>query len=778
MKQKLNLSAFVNKLRWYLMKSSIKEILKESNIDLNNSDVNKIINAVDEFYSGNNKSKLIQIIDELENSNENYKFALQEKFSQIEHQTISYQVGSFLTDFFKSPRREVSKLPRKISIIVSEVFRRRSGFRRLSKIEKIMWVLTDKNIEVSKIVKIRPEEVFSKNTKTIHKIGASKVIAKEEKTISIDRSKRVKVDIKNKLPQIEFEYIKQFWLNKKSKIRLITILDEISDLSWSQEFKLYPINKNSFKNQISNSNSNAMFIESCWKGNQGTWEFAFTSPGLKHKNAQDLLTALDTARDRNLPILFWNKEDPMHYEKFLPIAKKCDIIFTTDINKVEHYKKDLNHENVFSLPFAANPYICNPLNRARYEQEDLCFAGSYYSVGHDDRKVQMDKLLPTLLDCNGVIYDRMSKLNNDRYAFPQNYQNIIRDAVDFREMTALYKHFKLFLNVNTITDSPTMMSRRVYELLACGTPVISTPSLALEKQFSGIVQIANNEKEAKKIVTKLLNNHWEYSRISHLGYREVMLKHTYEERKITICQSLGLNTTNEIPLVSIILPTMRPHFIDRIIDNIGQQTYSNIECIIIVQDYSPEEVEKLESKLYSIKAIQKVQIITNNSSDTLGARLNQAVALSSGEYIAKFDDDDFYFPNYLTDMMIPFKFGNWSIVGKKEGFFYIEAEDKTIVKYPGQRHLQTDFVMGATLVIRKSDLLEVGGFEAKNRGEDSNLLKAFKEKGKYIYAADPFNFVVWRSKDSSSHSWDINPEFYKLNCDFVSHGLQELIVKL
>lgn len=683
---------------------------------------------------------------------------LKSKFSQKESKTIAYQLGESIIKGINNPREGVKDLPRTASYLIKESVSRKSKKKSAGKIIKVLSILLDSDYD--------------------NKIDA-KLVSKKNPTKELDyktiKPARKYININKEFTRISYDYGKKSWPSKVKNIRLISILDEISETSWSEEFKLFRLVKSKFEEQIGVSTANGMFIESCWKGNEGEWEYAFTSPGLKHKNAQNLLKALDIAKEKRLPILFWNKEDPMHYEKFLPIAKKCDVVFTTDSNKLDSYKKDLGHDNIYCLPFAANPYICNPMNRSRYEEENICFAGSYYSVGHDDRKLQMDEMLPALLKLNGVIYDRMSKLDNERYYFPNVYKNILRDSVSFKDMTALYKHFKIFLNVNTITDSPTMMSRRVYELLACGTPVISTPSKAIEKQFSGIVQIATNAAEAEAIARELLDNPWKHARLAHLGYREVMLNHTYENRKDIILSSINIKHEPSKPLVSIILPTMRPHFIDRIVSNIGNQTYSSIECIIITQNYSKNEINELKSKFDKFENVN-CKIIENNSSQNLGARLNQALSYTVGDFIAKFDDDDLYFPNYLTDMMLPFKFGDWSVVGKKEGFFYLELEDKLVVKYPNQRHIDTDFVMGATLVMKKSDLVEVGGFLEAAKGEDSDLLRRMKTNGKKIYAADPFNFVVWRSKDSSSHSWNINKIFYESNCDYVDQGLASSIV--
>lgn len=76
-------------------------------------------------------------------------------------------------------------------------------------------------------------------------------------------------------------------------------------------------------------------------------------------------------------------------------------------------------------------------------------------------------------------------------------------------------------------------------------------------------------------------------------------------------------------------------------------------------------------------------------------------------------------------MLIPFKFGDYGIIGKKEIFIFLESQNKTFVRYKGQRHLETDFLTGATLVFAR-DALKKLSFGDLNRGEDSNILEQAK----------------------------------------------------
>ena len=651
--------------------------------------------------------------------------------------TISFQIGKTLIESKKSIETLVN-LPNKILQLKNEAKSRTQKLKNIN-------IKETKNVEMKTALPLPSNTVKS---------------VKEDRSALENKNTVKEINISEIYPQISYDFIKKHWPSTSSKARFISIFDEISENSWCNKFKLYPLNKNNYPSQIQNSTSNALFVESCWKGNGSTWEYAFTSPGLKHANAQKLLDALSIAKQRSLPIIFWNKEDPMHYDKFLPIAEKCDIIFTTDSNRVPDYKRDLPGKKVYPLVFAANPFICNPINRNRYEQETICFAGSYYSVGHDDRKIQMDQLLPALLEFNGAIYDRMSKLDNERYFFPEQYRHLIRDAVDFKTMSVLYKRFKIFLNVNTITDSPTMMSRRVYELLACGTPVISTPSLALETQFPGIVQIAKNAEEAVKIAKDLLQDEWKYKHLAHRGYREVMQKHTYNSRVKEILSSIDINYDDSPAKVSILMATMRENYIDRILENLGRQNYSNLELFLITQGFSKAGVQKLSEGIEKISNIKHFKILEINETLSLGERLNKAASFATGEYLAKMDDDDFYFDNYLTDMVLPFKYGNFGLVGKKEIFVYLEGSNKTVIRYANQSHRITDFVAGPTLVIKRKIFDQVGGFNALNRGEDSTLIEKIKELKLPVYSSDAFNFIQWRSKDSQNHTWQVGDELF------------------
>ncbi|MFH4090338.1 glycosyltransferase, partial [Acinetobacter baumannii] len=86
----------------------------------------------------------------------------------------------------------------------------------------------------------------------------------------------------------------------------------------------------------------------------------------------------------------------------------------------------------------------------------------------------------------------------------------------------------------------------------------------------------------------------------------------------------------------------------------------NTEKIIILNNDSMN-IKQWEKRFEKLK---NTRIFKVDEKSSLGACLNFAVGKATGEIIAKMDDDDYYAPNYLKDMVMSFEYTDASIVGK------------------------------------------------------------------------------------------------------------------
>lgn len=95
-----------------------------------------------------------------------------------------------------------------------------------------------------------------------------------------------------------------------------------------------------------------------------------------------------------------------------------------------------------------------------------------------------------------------------------------------------------------------------------------------------------------------------------------------------------------LPKISIIIPTWnRVEFLCRCIDSILQQSYQNIE-IIVVNDCSTDNTAEVIKEKYGKN--KKVIYIENETNLGPGGSRQKAYLFSAGEYIIFADDDDYY----------------------------------------------------------------------------------------------------------------------------------------
>lgn len=525
----------------------------------------------------------------------------------------------------------------------------------------------------------------------------------------------------------------------------LSIFDEFTHACFSSELRLRPAEKGDPAAQV--RGADMLFAESAWRGNGGEWAYAFSRFG----ETPDLAELLAAARAAGVPTVFWNKEDPVNYDVFLPVAREFDHVFTTDSAIVPQYRAALGHDRVASLMFAAQPLLHNPIGRISGASRSICFAGAWRGQKYPERVASLTRLLQASTDVGDlVIYDR-EPAAAERGGFAEQFAPFVKGTLPYEEMVREYRRHAVFLNTNSVTTSPTMLSRRVFEILACRTPVVSTPSAALDHLFPGIVPAPNTEVEAREVLGALVDDRDARDRLGQLGYRRVHSQHTYAHRTRQILDAIGIASPPPAPPgIDAVLVTNRPEFLPAALDNIRRQDHPSVRLVLVTNSdaFDHAEVERRAAEFTD------AVVIHMPPSATLGECLNAALAQSSGEYFAKFDDDDWYGASYLSDLLLAFGYTDASIVGKRSCYTYLEGRDETVLRYEGHEFEWTSYVMGGTLLVRRSAARGIP-FRSLPHGTDTQFLKECTEAGLRVFAADRFNFLMHRRADVQSHTWRI-----------------------
>ncbi|MBD2343059.1 glycosyltransferase family 2 protein [Anabaena subtropica] len=238
-----------------------------------------------------------------------------------------------------------------------------------------------------------------------------------------------------------------------------------------------------------------------------------------------------------------------------------------------------------------------------------------------------------------------------------------------------------------------------------------------------------------------------------------MSKDVILETKELLSQS-----SNNLPLISVIIPAYNAAaFIERTLKSVINQTYSNIE-VIVVDDGSQDETSTIVQSI--IQKDARIRLFHQLNSGVAAAR-NLAIKYARGEFIAPIDADDIWYPQNLEKQVQRFQESDssvglvyaWSVVidGKDE-----PSGDFHIAEYEGDVYialLYRNFLGNASsTLIRRSCFDQVGLYdcEFKAKGcqgcEDWDLYLRITEH--YQVRVVPEFLVGYRQTTSSmSHNY-------------------------
>lgn len=201
------------------------------------------------------------------------------------------------------------------------------------------------------------------------------------------------------------------------------------------------------------------------------------------------------------------------------------------------------------------------------------------------------------------------------------------------------------------------------------------------------------------------------------------------------------------PKVSVVVATYRrKETLEKAIQSLLMQTYSNIEIIVVDDNAHPGWNLKVENIVNNIKLSSNYEIIYIKNRENKGSAKTRNVGIeqATGEYITFLDDDDFYLPNKvkkqvehmikensdfsLTDLWL---YDEKDILIEKRIRNYIkDFSTDSLMKY----HLMYHMTGTDAMMFKKNYLIEIGMFFPINVGDEFYLMqKAIDGKGIFSY---------------------------------------------
>ncbi len=310
-------------------------------------------------------------------------------------------------------------------------------------------------------------------------------------------------------------------------LTVATVLDPFSKAAFRYEFRCVDVTASDWRSTLDEEDPELLLVESVFAGPAGSW----TGQVARFGNAGSTLEAVvEWFRARGRPTVFWNKEDPINFDWFVASAQLFDHVFTVDADSIPRYQATLGHDRIHLMQFAAQPVIHRPPVSESERTGSTAFAGTYYAAKHPERREQMEQVLGGAIPFDLHIFDR-DHGGDARFEWPPRFRSHIIGSLTYAQTLEAYRRYKVFLNINTVTDSSTMCARRVFELLASGTTVVSGPSNAIDAMIpAGIVEVVTDEPTAEAAIRLLLEDPDERRRRAERGQEWIQDAHTMSHR--------------------------------------------------------------------------------------------------------------------------------------------------------------------------------------------------------------------------------------------------------
>lgn len=214
---------------------------------------------------------------------------------------------------------------------------------------------------------------------------------------------------------------------------------------------------------------------------------------------------------------------------------------------------------------------------------------------------------------------------------------------------------------------------------------------------------------------------------------------------------------NKEILVSVIIPSYNHEkYITKSIEGVVNQTYNNIELIVIDDgstDTSPKIIDKLAEQ-YKFTFIHR-------PNKGLSATLNECISLSSGKYICVCASDDIYLEDKIEKQV------NFMESNQKYGMSYgkiILLKDDGIetpltIKYSRSGWIFDDLVVNhfsipaVTCMIRRSIITKLGGFDENLWVEDWDMWLRIANEIEIGYIDEYLAYYRKHETNISSNSW-------------------------
>jgi len=206
------------------------------------------------------------------------------------------------------------------------------------------------------------------------------------------------------------------------------------------------------------------------------------------------------------------------------------------------------------------------------------------------------------------------------------------------------------------------------------------------------------------------------------------------------------------PTVSIVLATRRPDMLAHALGQVRRQRgVEALELVLAPHGFTPDPAEVRDLLGPDVA----LELVPQDGSTLFGDVLDAAARAAGGDVVLKMDDDDWYGPDFVADLLRARGWSGADVVGTPAEQHYLAPLTTTVTR--GHRaEAWTRFVAGGTILVSRDLLREVGWWRQVRRFVDAQLLAAVHAAGGTVYRTHGLGYLLRRN--ASGHTWEVDLE--------------------
>ncbi|TMR95801.1 glycosyltransferase [Nonomuraea basaltis] len=202
------------------------------------------------------------------------------------------------------------------------------------------------------------------------------------------------------------------------------------------------------------------------------------------------------------------------------------------------------------------------------------------------------------------------------------------------------------------------------------------------------------------------------------------------------------------PLTSVLLATRRTDMVSFALDQIARQRDVQLEVILALHGV-PKGHPDVAAAIAAFDG--PLTVYEADHQAVFGEVLNEAATRASGSFLLKMDDDDWYGPDFLFDLLLAHSYSGAQVVGTVPEFVYLSSIDVTVHRRQITEQI-TSFVAGGTILVERSAFQAIGGFRPLRRSVDTQFQEALQAAGGQIYRTHGLGYILRRGP-AANHTW-------------------------